>query len=244
MNALVMEASRWELVFTLLSLDGVAPLYKAMGLSLPEKQQFIQVLRRHIADDRNALGTDAGSDSALTTHVLEELEAAFGKQVAEHFYKWATTVFYTAHWDQPHWSAWELILSSLIYERPQHVSLPPEKYEALTQFLELKSVADVEQRLAALRTQPLSDWDAEMYLINQFSNVEDPMCEDDFVDPYVFILSTIEMSRFQRGWEPVIAQLSVNEKMRLWEYGKQLLSDERIKMPEQLRHPDKLYKQV
>lgn len=240
----MIEASRLSLIVTLLGLDGVAPLYEEMGLAVPDKERFVQIMRRHFAEYLSAAWGNPAPVDLLVRHLLQDIEDAFGQQVAEHFYKWATTVFYTVHWDQPQWSAWEIILTSVVREKPPELNVPPEKYQLLAHVLDANSVAAAEQQIALLRSRPLSEWDAGVYTTNQFSNVEDPMCEDEFIDPYVFVLGTVEMNYFQAHWEELIKQLSESEKTGLWEYGKRLLIEEEVPMPDELTHPNQLHRQI
>lgn len=242
LDASVMEPNRWNLIFELLSLDGMAPLYEDMGLQIPDKPRFAQMLRRLITGARELYGPERTPDIHFAEKVLKEIAADLGEQTAERFYKWATCVFYWGHPDQPQWSAWDSIL-------PRHPAqllkgLPPERWNAIVQFRKAHNSEDAEQRIRALRSQPLSDWDSEMYSLHNYSNKEDPWCEDDFVDPYSPILSTIEMNRFQLAWPNLWSQFTEEEKTLLWNYGQQFLKDEEIEMPAPLLHPDALRRQL
>jgi hypothetical protein len=241
MDISVLEPSRWEFIFTLLSLDGVVPLYEAMGLQLPDKQRFLKMLRSFLMEKRENQKEGKAQDPPLSTQVVQQLEAFFGRETAVHFYNWATTVFYWTHRHQPQWSAWDIIFlyaDSLC----EQLSLPPEKQKAISQFRESKNVDDVEQLIARLKTQPLSEWDSEIYMLKNFDNRDDPMLEYDFIDPYSIVLSTVEMNRFQLRWETFQEQFSQDEKVRLWSYGKRMLTEKEIEMPETLLHPDNLHR--
>jgi hypothetical protein len=242
MDASALEPSRWNLIFELLSLDGIVALYEEMGLKIPDKQRFARMLRRLMAETRQTYGPDRTPDIRLAEKVLKEIEAVFGKQTAEHFYKWATTVFYWVHSFQPQWSAWDSILPR--HPAQLHKNLSSERWDDVAQFRKAHSTEDLEQQVRLLRTRPLSAWDTEAYLLYRYSNNEDPLCERDFIDPYSPILSTIEMNRFQLAWPKLWSQFTEDEKNLLWNYGRQFLKDEEIEMPERLRHPDELRRQI
>jgi hypothetical protein len=235
-----MEPNRWNLIFELLSLDGMAPLYEDMGLLIPDKPRFAQMLRRLITGAREKYGPERTPDIHFAENVLKEIAANLGKGTAERFYKWATSVFYWVHSYQPQWSAWDSILPR--HPAQLHKNLPPGRYDAIANFRKAHSVDDVVQRLKAPKRLPLSDWDSEMYSLRNYRNKEDPLSlsDDDSVDPYSPIISTIEMNRFQLAWPKLWRQFSEEEKTVLLKYGQQFLNDEEIEMPEPLRHPDDL----
>lgn len=239
-----MEPFRWNEIFTLLSLDGVVPLYEEMGLQIPDKQRFVQILRRQIVESREKYGSDKMPDIHFAEKVLEEIEGTLGRKTVEHFYQWATTVFYEVHQHQPQWSAWDDALPRHPAQLPQR--LTPDRWEVIAQFREAHNIEDVEQKVRELRLQPLSDWDAELYSINGYSNVEDPMFEDEFNDPYSPILGTIEMNRFQLAWPMLWSHFSEEEKNLYWEYGRQKRKAEGLDKYDAggLPHPDELRRQI
>jgi hypothetical protein len=242
MDSSVIEPSRWNLIFELLSLDGIVPLYEEMGLEIPDKQRFVQMFRRMIAEARQIYGSDRTPDIRFAERVLKEIESLFGEATADHFYMWATTVFYWVHSYQPQWSAWDFILPR--HPAQLHESLPPEKYGAINQFRQGHNIEDLDRQIKVLKGRPLSEWDAEMYSFRSYSNVEDPRFEDDLIDPYSPILSTIEMNRFQLAWPKLWSNFTENEKRTLWNYGQKFLRDEEIDMPEPLRYPDSLQREL
>ena len=85
-----------------------------------------------------------------------------------------------------------------------------------------------------------------MYSLRNYRNKEDPLSlsDDDSVDPYSPILSTIEMNRFQLAWPKLWSQFTQEEKNLMWNYGQQFLRDEEIEMPAPLTHPDDLRRRV
>jgi len=245
MDASVLDSYRWNLIFDLLSLDGMTPFYEEMGLQIHDKQRFAHLLRRLITESRQTYEPGHTPDISFAEKVLKEIEANFGKATAEHFYKWATMIFCWVYQDQPHWSAWD---HDTLPRHPAQLPdwLPPEKWQAIAEFREAHSIDDIEERVKALRSQPLSNWDAEMYSIHNYSNVEDPMCEDDFVDPYSPILSTIEMNRFQLAWPKLWSHFSEDEKSRFWEYAKQRRREIGLDKyyGNSVPHPDQLRRQI
>lgn len=238
------EESRWGLMLTLLSLDSVAPFYEAMGLSVPDKRRFQELLRGVITEHRREAGPDAPLGVGPAEEFLRRLEGAFGGQAAGQFRAWAETVFFSAHADLPQWSAWDIILPHHPDDVPEALGLPPERLAAVEGFRDSFSVRDLEEQVRSARDVPLSEWDADIYALHHFSNAEDPMFEDDFIDPFGFVLSTAQMNRFQENWARHWQQYTPEEKEAFRAYGQQLLDDEGIDMPGPLSHPDQLVREL
>lgn len=239
-----MEANQWNLAFEVLSLDGISPLYEEMGLRIQEKQQFVDMLRRLITESRETYTPGRTPDIRFAEKVLKEIESLFGQDTGEHFYRWATTVFYWVPSYQPGWSAWDSLLPRHPAKLPK--GLPSERWEAIAQFREETTPDDLTPRIIELKKRPLTQWDAEMYSLHNYSNKDDPMFEDELVDPYSPVESTIEMNRFQLGWPKLWSKFTDQEKGILWNYGKQWLRDERLEdlLPGGLPHPDELRRQI
>src|ERR1051326_6600063 len=133
MDTSVLNPTRWGMIFTLLSIDIIAPLYEAMGLNLRDKDGFRQLLRHLILENRRNYEQNPEVIPPLADRVLAEMEAKFGKEESEHFYKWATTVYNEVHADQPQWSAWELLFFRAAYnaEIRERLGLPPHKLDSI-----------------------------------------------------------------------------------------------------------------
>jgi hypothetical protein len=231
-------------MLTLLSLDSVAPFYEAMGLGVPDKRRFQELLRGVITEHRDVAGPDAPLRPASAEEFLRRLESAFGGQAAERFRAWAETVFFSAHEDLPQWSAWDIILPHHADDVPEGLGLPPERLAAVESFRQSFSVRDLEGQVTDARGVPLSEWDAEVYALYRFSKAEDPMFEDDFTDPFGFVLGTARMNRFQENWARHWQHYTPAEKEAFRAYGQQMLDDEEIYMPEPLSHPDQLVRKL
>lgn len=244
MDASVIEPFWWNTIFILLSLDGVFPFFEEMGLQLGDKEGFVRMLRRLIAQSREIYGRGRMPDIEFANNVLKEIEANFGKGALQHFYKWATTVFAEDYPVLAQWSAWRDVIPHHPAQLPEW--LPPERWEAIAQFHEAHDVSDIEQKVKALRSKPLTLWDAEIYSIYSYSNVEDPMFEDDFNDPYSDILSTVKMNRFQVAWPKLWSHFSHEEKNLFWEYGKRERKEEGLDKYDAggIPHPDELHRQI
>jgi hypothetical protein len=238
-----MRQSQWKLIFVLLSLDGVVPFYDEMGLQVSDKQQFVEVLRRLIIKDRSIYEKIEDVESSLVPRAMGELKTLFTQRSADHFYTWATTVFCWAPSDQAQWSAWQIVL---LYEDElrKHVLLSPQQYEVISRLRKSLGADDIAEHVATLKSQPLTEWDSETYSVNNFSNVDDPFCETDFIDPYSIVLSTVEMNRFQSNWGDLLSSLTAEEKMQLWTYGQQMMTAQNVSLPEPLYHPDSLRRQI
>ena len=239
------EATEWNTIFGLLSLDRVIPFYEEMGLQLPDKQRSVEMLRRLLTESRTTYGPDLMPDMRFAEKVLKEIESLFGKETADHFYKWATTVFYWAPSDQAHWSIWD----SLIPRRAHHLppGLPSERWDSIAQFQQAINVDDVKQRARALRPKRLTEWDAETYAVENYENQEYPFDRNnEGIDPMSPVVGTIEMNRIQLAWPKLWSQFSDDEKNLFWNYGKQKVKEWEVEetVPGGLPHPDTLRRQI
>jgi hypothetical protein len=242
MNSAALKATRWGMIFTLLSMDVMTPFYEPMGLAMPDKQRFLKMLRRLILENRTIYQQNPEVIPPLADHVLEEMQSILGVDETEHFFKWATTVYTEVPADHPQWSAWQIIFFRAAYNDKiqERLGVPAGKRDnILAQYFEVMDLTEVEQKIEKIKTQPLSDWDLEMYSIHQFSN-------DDLSDPFAIVLSTVEMNRFQLFWEQLLSQLSVDEKTHLWKQAQRILKETGIWLPEGegLSFPDELRRQL
>jgi|ERR1044072_1138440 hypothetical protein len=242
MNSAALKATRWGMIFTLLSMDAIATFYEPMGLTIPDKAHFTKMLRRLILENRTTYQQNPEVIPPLADRVLEEMQSSPGVAEAEQFFKWATTVYTEVPADQPQWSAWQIIFFRAAYndEIRAGLGLAPDKRDSiLEQYLKGMDVTEVEQKIENIKTEPLSDWDLEMYSIHQFSN-------DDLSDPFAVILSTVEMNRFQLFWEQLLLQINALEKQHLWDQAQRIFKETGIWLPEGegLSFPDDLRRQL
>jgi len=239
------EPTEWNSIFELLSLDRVLPFYEDMGLNLPDKERFVTLLRQMLSQSHDELGSDRVPDMDFVEKVLNEIRLLLGDERFEHFYRWATTVFYWAPSDQPQWSIWDHILPRRSHHLPRDLS--PDRWSAVAEFQLSKSAGDVEQRATAQKHQPLSDWDAQMYTRHNYRDQNSP--DDVFeegIDPFSPVTSTIEMNRMQLAWPKLWAHFSDDEKNLFWRYGQAKLKEWE---PEEtvaggVPHPDSLRRQL
>lgn len=59
------------------------------------------------------------------------------------------------------------------------------------------------------KEKPLSSWDTEIHVSRQF--------DDDFMDPFLWIINTVNHCRFLRAFKTLLTQLSDAEIAALWE---------------------------
>src|ERR1700694_1973590 len=71
------------------------------------RNRSVQMLRQLIIESRETYEPGRTPDIRFAEKVLKAIESIFGKDTTEHFYRWATTVFYWAPSDQIHWSVWD-----------------------------------------------------------------------------------------------------------------------------------------
>jgi hypothetical protein len=237
MELSILSATQWGFIFTLLSMDVISPLYEAMGLQLQQKQQFIQLLRRLVLENRRIYEANPTVVPPLAERVLEEMAVFLDRTETEHFYNWAVNVFIWVPADQPHWTAWETLFLRYAYNdgARDQLGLPLERRDViLAEYRRAVNIEDVEELVRQLKNQPLSDWDLEMYAIHNFNN------NDDLSDPFANVLRTVELNRFQLFWEQLHRKLSTGEMMRLWEHGQRMAEEMGLWLPEPLKTPHEL----
>lgn len=237
-NTSVLNPSQWGLIFTLLSMDIMVPLYEAMGLQLKEKEKFISLLRRLIIDNRKIYEANPSIIPPLADRVMEMLKCSFSEAEAKNLYHWAVSVFTQVHAEQPQWSAWEMLFHTWAYNTQQQaklLELPLERRNQIfSDYRDALNLKAVKQQIAELKSHQLSIWDMEIYSIHQFNN------DDEIADPFNTVTQTIEINFFQLFWKKTISQLSLSDKNCFWEHGQQLLTEREVWMPEPLKHPDDL----
>src|SRR3989442_11976502 len=78
MDISALHPYRWNLVFELLSLDCVVPLYAEMGLAIDDEPRFVHILRRLITEKRKTYAHFDNADLSFATEVMRDIEDEFG----------------------------------------------------------------------------------------------------------------------------------------------------------------------
>lgn len=239
MNTNVLKPAQWSSIFTLLSLDNMAALYGAMGLSLsPEK--FQPVLRKIILEYRRTYEKQPQRMPPLADRVLDGTASSVGGQLANHLYLWSTTVFLETHADQPQWSAWEILIgySPLLQRLNNRGALTLARFQSIKEMFDTSmDISEAEELVAESKKRPFSAWDLEMYAMHNYS-------PDDLSDPFSLALRIVEMNNFQVFWENYVTGAPGSEKEALWDEGQVVVKERGIWMPGPLERPDRLRRRV
>lgn len=224
------------MIFILLSLDVVRPLWPEMGVDMLKPEEFQGPLRALIIENRKVYEEDPTVIPPLADNVFGAIERDAGSESAERFFLWATTVFYETHEDLPQWSAWDIIFRQWAYnsEYRQSLNIPETRRdEILDEYLARLDTRELKQTIEGLKARPLSDWDLEMFSIHQF-------VYDDIGDPFVTVRQVAEMNRFQLYWEVMLGATASDDRARMWEQGRRILKSLHVWMPGELAPPDRL----
>jgi hypothetical protein len=239
------EPTEWNSLIELLSLDRVIPFYGDMGLNLPDKGGFVELIRSLVVEGHQKFGPGRTPDMEFVRYVFDRFRRFLGTESFEAFYKWAMTVFCWAPSDQAQWSIWD----DIIPRTPGHMppGLPVEKWNAVARFQQAEETGDVEARVIAQKRNPLTEWDAMMYARYNYRDKTDR--DDVFeegVDPLAPILSTIQINRMQLAWAAFWNSFSDDEKDILWKYAQNKFDEWELidAIPGGLMHPDSLYRQL
>lgn len=236
MNTSILTPNKWGMIFILLSLDIMYPLWEYMGLHLRDKENFKSLLRHLIIENRSIYEQNPNETPPLVDRVFEQVETKIGKNEAKSLYEWATNIYNEVHADSPQWSAWEIIFfratnNALVLKE---LGIPEKKLEILLpKYKEYMDTSDVDKQIEKLKEEPLSDWDLEMYSIHQF-------CNNGLSDPFELIYRSVRMYYFQLFWKDLLSELSVKDKATLLQNGKAIIKNMGVWMPENvgLRFPD------
>jgi hypothetical protein len=196
---------RLRTALVLISMDRTKPYHETMGITFSKKTDFISAVRDLVIWER-AESAHSDISASYSGKVSNTFSSTFGRDVSAAFSRWLTHVFEYAPTDYPQVHAWSYILTWCA-GNPQNwrsLGLPPSKgRKLLAEFKEDINDEDVSLLVNLQKQQPLSAWDSEVYSTYGF--------DDDALDPYNWILSTIDMIRFRLALAKLCGQLSESE---------------------------------
>lgn len=191
-------------------MDGTVPYYEPMGIQITDKRRFIAVLREILIWARREYAVRPLTDE-YSEHAVREISGQLGEKTGLSFLNWVIHIFETAPADYPHTNAWFFILTWCAGNRLRwgRLGLPVSKSRSLlVEFKKATNDQDIYANHEEQVLDPVSDWDAVMYSNGEFDN--------DFMDPFNWIVNTINMNRFRSALNNLIGQLSAPEVEAFW----------------------------
>jgi hypothetical protein len=217
-----LNTEQWSQLMSLLSLDGVLPLYEAMGVPVDHKEAFQKALREVILKARQLYEASPDHLPSVATMLFDRL----GTVAAGHFAHWAQSIFLGYHADQPDWSAWDIVFSQWAYSRRQDLDfLPQQKQnEFIAGYRQDAVTEDVKKKGEELLNSPLSDWDLEMFSRRGYSISWE-------ASPYSTAEVIIRIERLKKFARKMWQNLSPSEKKEFQERGQTLINALKVWMP-------------
>lgn len=222
---------QWTQFLSMLSLDGVQPLYEAMGVPVADKAVFQKTLREVIHQARRVYEASPDNVPSVATMLFDRLGSAAARQFAT----WANGAFLGYHADQPEWSAWDIIFSHWAYSRRHDLDfLPPQKRDSFISGYRQKAVTnDLKQKGEEALNSPLSDWDLEMFARRGYGRSWES-------SPYSTAEAIARIERLKKFAHEVWENLSPGERVELQKRGQELINILKVWMPGPLPSLDAL----
>ena len=236
MNYNVFSSQQWRQLLSLLSLDGVIPLYEIMGLMVRDKAIFLQVLRQTIREIRVQYEADATHVPIVAAMLIRNLEREISTETALTFIAWAKTVFLGNHSEQPTWSAWDIVFSHWAYSRQRDVAfLSADLRDYLViGYREQVDPEDITNRIEAQKMQQLSEWDMDVFVRQGYSIEDAP-------NPYQTVKFITRIHRLQTFLAQFALKLSSSEKEQVERQAQSLIDELGVWMPGPIPSIDTLW---
>lgn len=134
-----LDSARWNVIFTLLSMDSVEPYLYEIGLDLPHLVAIRLSARQYLEDDESAekvasLEAYLEQASRLLKIALARIAEATDEETAESLYRWGIEEFIYGGREEGDSYMWGQLLSRLagVYEKTiDSPPLPVEKTDAI-----------------------------------------------------------------------------------------------------------------
>ena len=203
------EAPRWAMIITLLSMDVVIAFDDLMGLVLPDRQDFVAVLRSLILDLRREYAATGTFYSSKL--VSDTLASKLGVGLRDHLSWWGSRIFEKSTQDHLDLNAWTITLRHCRHELAlwEQLGLPSNvSADALREFLRSIDTNEYEDRREQVYAQPLSDWYLRMYALNDFDD------ENDFAPPGPgsYLYPTVMTYQGYRFWTWMLKRLDAEQQ--------------------------------
>lgn len=230
-----LSAEQWNQLLSVLSLDRALPFFEWMGVPVSDKILFQRVLREVILRARQEFEATPSEVPAVNRMLSERLS---DKQRAP-FFRWAQGVFLGYHADQVEWSAWDVVFSQWAYSRRKDLNFLPDIKEQwfVTTYRADASTADVKQLAEDVVSQPLSDWDVQIYARRGWSATWES-------GPFSIIDWIVRVERLKRFALKAWSELDPDEREEILRRGQTVIEDLRVWMPGPLTRLDSLLAQL
>jgi len=203
-DAITIDPSDTEYMFKLLSLDITRQLYSIIGLPIDDAARLTQAVR-------DALGREPAADSAQADIdiVFAAIREQVGSGVADVVRRWAGTAFHHAFRAKHVYGYWIALLAHSRWQPglSHALAVPDDRRESLmAHFLNAQDEESFTTAYEAAAAPPLSDWDLQMRLNNEFHD-----SDSETSGPEILLSSLASVERNRRFWQWVVRTLTPGE---------------------------------
>jgi hypothetical protein len=219
-------------------MDLTVPFYKFMGLEIVQVEKFVATVRYLIGELRTE-SPEGKRQSAFTKRSLHYIEREMGAETRQRLTHWIQFVFEDIPSDYPHTNAWASILTwcSAKPEQWECLGLPAQKSRLLLlEYRETMWDKDVLRLREEEKEEPMSEWDAYIYTEQQF--------DDDCMDPFLWIINTVNKYRFQCALKSLVDRLSDSEISVLTQKAQEIGAQYGLTGITELQNPKGLHEQA
>ena len=208
-------------LFPAISLDLALSFYGYMQIPVEEPTVFQGILRATMNEIWGAV-----TIFEARPPLLGPLVARLDRFVVGPFIEWTEEAYLNDHEDQPELSGWSQVFTRFAYgQRARLDFLPKEKQSYYIEgYRKRVDTEDLEPQEAQVLRQPLSDWDLEMYIRQEYGISWES-------GPFSVIEPLIKMERLRRFGTEFWEILSAAEREEFWRRAQSYLDEERIWMP-------------
>jgi|GEM_PF-3928120 len=206
------ETMNWGLLYALLSLDRVFPLYPR--LAVPGDPRLLQLaIRRAIVKNR-AIADHDPQLVDIEAVAQAAIEHDMGADGFASLRRWALDAFEDGSDRTKPWTVWKMIFQYLTMDAEAMAAIFRDHNTAVQSSYGRFSSDPVYDTIEALKQDPLSDWDSEMYARHAWSD------EDLVSAPLNYVELTITGVNFRRFFH---ASVGNADSELLFDYGKRLV---------------------
>ena len=216
---------QWNTISIVLSLDVSTEFFRDLVIPTNDHVRLQRQLRSAILQFRQVAADNHLRVTKISDVFVDHLEVA----ELSPFLKWGERQYLGYHAEQPHFSAWDIIVSHWAFSRSQDIAfLPPETLRWFKKEYRSSAVVDdIRTKSARIGTRPLSDWDLEMYARHKFG----PTWE---ASPYATIESMVRGNRLIRFLVQFSTMLGIDDQFRIQKCAESLLAEFGVWMPSEL----------
>jgi len=204
------DQERWGTAIALLSLDVIKPFYSHMGIKVENADEFRDILRQVILENRKEFEADPSRIPNLQMRMLSALSSHYSEGAAHFFKHWVYQEFVYTGKDLKPLNQWNMLLSlaRLNKQRWQSLELPANLTdEAHAKLEQVWDRTELHTRADQIEAQPLSLWDMEMYSLHGFDEADNA--------PYNWVLEAVGKRIFNKYLRWLVENLTDDQRQQL-----------------------------